>query len=147
MPDLISTKPGSDDPVTPPQAGPGDNPLAAAKSRRDLASFCAAMLLGAFFLPWLDLGIFGSPNGPKFARGGGLMMLLWLWPVLCLLTVAAGVSKASQQTLGQLAAAAPFAVLVLGLRDDRKLIQVLDVGAYAALGLGVALFILARRQK
>jgi len=146
MPDLTTIKPSLGDPDSPPQANPGDTPGTDPKSRRDLVSFCAAMLLGTFFLPWIKLGIFGSLNGPRCAREGGLMTLLWLWPILCLLTVGAGMAKASQQVAGQMAAAAPFAVLALGLRQNgAKLLQTLDIGAFAALGLGLTLFILARR--
>jgi hypothetical protein len=111
-------------------------------------NICAAGLLICFFLPWIDVFL-GKPSGFDFAKHeGGRALLFWSIPIFCGLTILANITKRSPKIVAQLTGTLPFAVLTYGLYHVGKdLMQLLEVGAYAGLALGLLLFILARQLK
>ncbi|MBA4150147.1 MAG: hypothetical protein H0X66_18725 [Verrucomicrobia bacterium] len=112
-----------------------------------LLTFCAAGLLICFFLPWINF--FGlNLSGFDFAKQGGKGLLLWSIPIFCAITIFATLTKRNAKITGQLTGALPFFVLAYGLfQEGKDLMQVLGMGAWIGLVLGLALFILPRRLK
>lgn len=74
--------------------------------------------------------------------------MLWSIPAFSAITVFAGMAKSSQKGVAQLAGALPFFALAYGLYNvGQDLMKIVAIGGYLSLGLGLALFILARRIK
>lgn len=110
-----------------------------------MANLCAAGLALCFFLPWMDFGL-GKLSGFEIQNHSDVGKFFWLLPILCALTILAGVTRKSQQIAGQLAGAAPFAILAYGLSQmGRSLFDVLAPGGWLGLVLGTVLFLVARR--
>jgi amino acid transporter len=111
-------------------------------------NLCATGLLICFFLPWAQF-LGGSASGFDLQKLGDNQKLLWLIPISCGITIAAGCMKQGQKSAAQFAGALPFLALAywlnqLGL-DVLK--NFLAFGAYASLGLGLALIILSVKLK
>lgn len=85
-------------------------------------------------------------SGFEFQKLSDVGKFFWLMPIFCALTLFAGLTGKSQQIAGQLAGAAPFAILAYGLNQfGRNLIDALAPGAWIGLVLGVVLFLASRR--
>ena len=109
---------------------------------------CATGLLICFFLPWAQF-LGGSISGFDLQKLGGNQKFLWLIPISCAITIVAGYMKQGQKSAAQFAGVLPFFALaywvhLLGV-DVAK--NVLAYGAYAGLGLGLALIILSVKLK
>jgi hypothetical protein len=116
-------------------------------SRTQMVNFSAAGLGVSFFLPWASI-FGGSISGFDLQKAGDEQRLLWAIPIFCAITIFAGVTKRSQQIIGQLTGALPYIVGVywyLKLKDD--FFHVLTFGAYLSLIFGAVLLILPRSQK
>ncbi len=110
-------------------------------------NICATGLGICFLLPWINfLGL--NLSGFDFAKQGGKGLLLWSIPIFCAITIFATMTKRNAKIIGQLTGALPFFVLAYGLYQEGKdLMQVLGMGAWIGLVLGLVLFILPRRLK
>ncbi len=144
MPDEITVTKKTESEATAVPAPPeqGVNP-----TRTQLTSLCAAGLGISFFLPWASI-FGGSISGFDLQKAGEEQRLLWAIPIFCAITIFAGVTKRSQQIIGQLTGALPYVVGVywyMKLKDD--FFHVLAFGAYLSLIFGAALLILPRSQK
>jgi hypothetical protein len=104
--------------------------------------FCAIGLGICFFLPWFSI-LFVKPTGFDFAKEGGVYLLLWMLPIFCVLTFFAGVTKTSQKNAAIFTGILPFVILAIGCVNlGSDLLKALEIGAYAGLGLGLALIVL-----
>ena len=143
MPDEITIKPKSE--PEPTAATPANRPVSL--TRAHLINLCAAGLGISFFLPWAHV-FFGNPSGFDLQKLGDEQRLLWLIPILCVITIIAGVTKRSQQIAGQLAGTLPFIIGIYWysqIKDD--LFHILTYGAFLSLLFGAALLILSRKAK
>jgi amino acid transporter len=147
MPENISVEKGPEkapsESGTPPQGC--DSPTLTVSQSINL---CATGLLICFFLPWAQF-LDQKLSGFDLQKLGGYQKLLWLIPISCGITIAAGCMKQGQKSAAQFAGALPFLALAywlnqLGL-DVLK--NFLAFGAYASLGLGLALIILSVKLK
>lgn len=130
-------------PQPPPSSPPNGQAISLGKAQ--VVNFCALGVGICFFLPWLQT-LFGKVSGFDFQKFGDRQKLLWLMPIFCVITLYAGFAGKSQKIAGQLAGAAPFVILGYGLFHEGKgLIDVLAPGAWLALVLGAALFVVVRR--
>jgi hypothetical protein len=110
-----------------------------------MASICAALLVGTFFMPWENLG-FVRLSGFGFQQMAVELKLFWLMPILAAITLISGLAGKSMKIPGQLAGATPFFILIYALKEQgMDLLQALAPGGWAALVLGTVLFILVRR--
>jgi hypothetical protein len=145
MPDEITIKPKPENEPTPAATAPQIQSVNVTRSQ--LTSLCAVGLGVSFFLPWAQ--IFGaSLSGFDLQKMGDEQRFLWLIPVGCVITILAGVTKRSQQIIGQLTGLLPFLVGIywyVKIKDD--LFHVLTYGAFLSLIFGAALFILPRKAK
>ncbi len=112
------------------------------------SNLCATGLLICFFLPWAQI-LGQSISGFDLQKLGGNQKLLWLIPISCAMTIIAGYMKQGQKSAAQFAGVLPFFALaywvhLLGV-DVVK--NVLAFGAYAGLGLGLALIVLSFKLK
>jgi hypothetical protein len=116
-------------------------------TRTLLVNLCAAGLGGSFFLPWVI--ILGAPvSGFDLQKLGDEQRLLWAIPILCTITIAAGLAKGSQKVVGQLTGILPFGVGVYWFyKIGPDLFNGLTYGAYLSLICGAALFVLPRKSK
>jgi hypothetical protein len=81
-------------------------------------------------------------------KAGGGQLLLWSIPILCLITVFAGMTKRSQQIAGQSSGTLPFVFgVVWYMKLGQDMFQILAFGAYLSLAFGLALLILACKSK
>ena len=143
MPGEITITPKSES--TPIPAAPEHQ--TASSARMQLANLCALGLGVVFFLPWAHV-LFVSSSGFDLQKDGGGQLLLWLIPILCLITIIAGVAKRSQQIPGQLAGVLPFVVGIYWYNQIKNdLFHILTYGAYLSLIFGAALLVLARKSK
>ncbi|MEQ2006790.1 MAG: hypothetical protein ABMA26_08325 [Limisphaerales bacterium] len=133
-------------PETPqPQSSSPQNPPAISIGKTQAANLCAVVVGVCFFLPWIQ-NIFLKLSGFEFQKLSDGGKVLWLMPIFCVITLYAGFVGKSQKIAGQLAGAAPFAILAYGLvNEGQKLIDVLAPGAWLGLVSGAALFLLVRR--
>src|SRR5687768_5300378 len=102
MPDEIVESSGS---KTSP-ASATENQQSVSLNRSQLVSLCATGLLICFFLPWINFFL-GKPSGLDFAKAGEKYILHWSIPILCGLTIVAGMAKSSQKIVAQLTGALP----------------------------------------
>ncbi len=108
---------------------------------------CAAGLLGCFFLPWINFFL-GKPSGLDFAKEGGKFLLFWAIPIFCVLTIIAGITKQSQKIIARTTGELPFLILGYGLYQMGKdVLQIIEIGGWACLALGLVLFLLSWRLK
>lgn len=109
-------------------------------------ALCAAALLVCFFLPWINVLV--AVSGFHLAKEGGLHLLFWLVPIFSALTILAVITKRSPKIAAQLTGALPFAALAYGYSKlGKDIFQIIALGGYLSLGLGLILFILPRRLK
>jgi len=143
MPDEITITPKSES----TSATSGQANQNVTLGRTQLVSLCAAGLGVSFFLPWAHF--FGAnPSGFDLQKLGDEQRLLWLIPILCAITIFAGVTKSRQKHVGQLTGALPFFVGIYWYcKLGSDLTNILAAGAYLSLIFGAALFILARKSK
>ena len=130
-----------------PQPQPSSPPSGQAVSlgRAHVVNFCALGIGICFFVPWVHI-LFSKVSGFDFQKINDKTKVLWLMPIFCVITLYAGFAGKSQKIPGQLAGLAPFAILGYGLfHQGKELIDVLAPGAWLALVLGAALFVLVRR--
>ena len=133
-------------PETPqPQASSPPGGQAISLGRAQVVNFCALGIGICFFLPWVYI-LFSKVSGFDFQKISDKHKVLWLMPIFCAITLCAGLAGKSQKIAGQLAGLAPFAILGYGLFHQGKgLFDLLAPGAWLALVLGAALFVLVRR--
>jgi hypothetical protein len=137
MPDEITVHTKSE---SVPASAPGNQ--SAFSVRTQLTNLCALGLGVSFFLPWANI-LIGSISGFDLQKAGDEQRLLWLIPILCVITIAVGLCKISQKIIGPLTGLLPFAVGVYwycNLGND--MFQILFYGAYLSLLFGAGLFIL-----
>ena len=142
MPDEITVTPKSE---SAPAAAP-ENQIASS-GRAQLTNLCALGLGVSFFLPWANV-LFGTLSGFDVQKMGDEQRLLWLIPILCAITIIAGITKRSQQIAGQLSGVLPFIVGIYWYsKIGSDLFHILTFGAYLSLIFGAALLVLARKSK
>ena len=143
MPDEINVKPKTES--TPATPAPANQTVSL--GRTQIVNLCALGLGICFFLPWANfLGVYIS--GFDLQKEGSGQLLLWLIPILCLITIIAGMTKCRQTIVGRLTGALPFAVGVYWyMKLGNDMFQILTFGAYLSLACGLALLILARKSK
>lgn len=79
---------------------------------------------------------------------GGEQRLLWLIPILSVITIVIGIYKKSQKVIGQLTGLLPFIVGIYWYTKIRSdLFHTLTYGAFLSLIFGAALFILSRKSR
>ena len=143
MPDEITIKPKSES--TPASAAPEHQTVSL--GRTQLVNLCALGLGVSFFLPWAHV-FFGSPSGFDLQKAGDEQRLLWLIPAFSVITIIAGIAKASQHVAARITGLLPFCALVYYFNKvGSDLMQMLTFGAYLSLIFGIALFILPRKSK
>ena len=134
---------------TPSPAAPSPPvaPVAVVSGRAQIVALAAVALGASFFFPWIQLFIFGAPSGFDFAKQGGELTFLWLWPVLCTLTLYTAVTQNSYRIAGQLAGTMPFAVFGYAYvkLGDLSFADNIVGGGWAAMAIGAVLLMLARR--
>lgn len=142
MPDEITIKARSES----TSATAPDN-QAAKLGRTQLVSLCALGLSISFFLPWANF--FGAKlSGFDLQKLGAEQRLLWLIPILCAVTIFAGITKRSQKIAAQLTGALPFVAGIYWYsKFGSDLFRILTFGAYLSLIFGAALFVLPRNAK
>ena len=108
-------------------------------------NLCAVALGACFFAPWMTI-LWAKPSGFDFQKTDQSAKLLWCLPIFSAITLCAGLMGKSQKEVAQLAGITPFIILGYGLsQSGKELIDLMAPGAWAALVLGGALFVLARR--
>jgi len=106
---------------------------------------CSLALIACFFLPWIRLFLI-TPSGYQLQQiPNSEIKLLWLIPGAALFALLATVTKKGVSTTSQLAGVMPFVGLVYSrYKLGEGLFELLQVGAYLALFLGVVLFVIPR---
>jgi len=133
----------SSEPVT--RSGEQNQSVSLNKSK--MLSICGGGLCICFFLPWIN-SFLGAPSGFDLAKEGKQFAFLWSLPICCALTVAAGLAKRFQKEVALFTGLVPFFILIWGLdQAGKELFQILSVGGYAGLGLGLVMIIVALRLK
>ena len=143
MPDEITIKPKSES--TPARTAPEKQ--TGNFDRTQLVNLCALGLGVSFFLPWAHV-LFVSPTGFDLQKDGGGQLLLWLIPIMCVITIVLGFANTGQQIVARLAGVLPFFVGLYWyyqLKDD--FFHVLAYGAYLSLFFGLLLLILPKKSK
>ena len=96
-------------------------------------------LLIAFFLPWVKVFFF---TGSGYDIGVQLNGNVWLIPAASIAVIAVAFYNLNTKLVSLIAGALPFAALAWGYTELKKdVFEVLSVGAYLSLGLGVALLL------
>ena len=112
-----------------------------------VVSMCAGGLFISFFLPWATI-MGGNISGFELQKLGEYHKLLWLIPVCSVITIAGGVTGKGQRLAAQVTGALPYFTLIYWFYQlGKDLTEIMTVGAYLSLGLGLVMFILARRLK
>lgn len=143
MPDEITVKPKSES--TAASAAPENQTVTL--SRAHLVNLCALGLGVSFFLPWVQF-LGGNVSGFDLQKFGDQQRLLWLIPILCAITIFAGITKRGQQIAGQLSGTLPFVVGVYWyMKLGSDMLHILTFGAYLSLAFGGALLVLSRKSK
>ena len=143
MADEITIKPKSESTT----AAPTPQNQTVTLSRAHLVNLCALGLVVSFFLPWVQF-LGGNISGFDLQKLGDQQRLLWLIPILCAITIFAGITKRSQQIAGQLSGTLPFVVGVYWyMKLGSDMLNILTFGAYLSLAFGAALLVLSRKQK
>jgi hypothetical protein len=107
MSDEITITKKSDSESTTPAAAPENR--ADHSTRTQLTNLSAFGLGVSFFLPWASI-FGGSISGFDLQKAGDGQRLLWAIPIFCAITIFAGVTKRSQQVIGQLTGVLPYVV-------------------------------------
>lgn len=141
------TTPSQPTPLPQESPSPQGAPVAAVSGRAQTVALAAVALGASFFFPWIQLFIFGAPSGLDLAKQGGELTFLWLWPVLCGLTLYTVVAQKSYRIAGQLAGTVPFAVFGYAYvkLGDLSFADNIVGGGWAAMAIGAVLLMLARR--
>lgn len=114
--------------------------------RKQIAIVCSAILAISFFFPWFQL-LFVKVSGLMLGNEPGLQKIVWLMPILALITFIAALSGTKLQGLGQIAGAVPFVFLGYALYENGGgFLQIILPGGWAALVSGAALFALAPKD-
>ena len=143
MPDDLTIKPESE--FTPANAEPDHE--ADRLIRAMFVNLCALGLGVSFFLPWVHF-LLGAPSGFDLQKLGHEQRLLWLIPVLCIITIVAGVTRMSQNVVGRLTGILPFIVGIYWYNKiGSDLLHILTYGAFLSLAFGLALIVLPGRSK
>jgi hypothetical protein len=143
MPDEITIKPKSESATS----STGQENQNTCSVRTQLVNLCALGLGFSFFLPWAHV-LFISPSGFDLQKDGGGQLLLWLIPIMCVVTIVLGFAKTGQQIVARLTGMLPFLVGIYWyyqLKDD--FFHVLAYGAYLSLFFGLLLLILPKKSK
>ena len=137
-------QPNPPNPINPsPTEAPSTPPVGVGKAQA--ANLCAAGLGFCFFLPWFHFFL-GRLSGFDYQKTSDGAKVLWLMPIFCVATLIAGLTGKSQKTVGQLAGVTPFAILIYAVsQEGGDMLKILEPGAWLALALGAALFVLVRR--
>jgi hypothetical protein len=133
-------------PSEPGTPSPGDGGATLNKSQA--ISLCATGLFICFFLPWAQI-LGQGISGFDLQKLGGSQKLLWLIPISCGITIAAGYLKQGQKAAAQFAGVLPFFALAywiyqLGFDVIKNM---LAFGAYGGLALGGVLLVLSAKSK
>lgn len=122
-------------------ASPPDSP-SSSTNRHNLVSLAAAGLLVSFFLPWISL-LGAKLNGMDIQRNFSSYQLVWIMPLLAVITLVMNIAKLPIKSVSQLAGMSPFVILLYAanrlnanLSDFFKL---LEYGAWVALVSGLVL--------
>ena len=108
----------------------------------------AAAQIACFFVPWVKMLFVGISGYQISQLSSDELKLVWVVPVTALLAISAVVSKQFVRPLCQIAGATPFiALLYYCTREGTDLLQILDVGAYFTLFLGMVLIVLGSSAK
>ncbi|MEJ0091326.1 MAG: hypothetical protein WDM80_16470 [Limisphaerales bacterium] len=137
--------------VTSKSESPSDNPSIENKksisARSQLVSLCALGLGVSFFLPWAHV-LFVSPSGFDLQKDGSEQLLLWLIPIMCVITIVAGFANSGQYSAARMTGLLPFFVGAYWYsKIGSDLSHMLAYGAYLSLGLGAIMFVLACKPK
>ena len=129
---------------------PSPRPLAPNESERNrnihsIILVCSLALIGCFFLPWIKF-LFGTPSGYDLQQlPSDEAKLVWLIPATALVALLAAMTKKGVLVASQAAGAMPFLALIYyRIKLGEELFQILQIGAYLSLVLGVILFITPR---
>lgn len=142
MPDEITVTPKSE---SAPAAAP-ENQIASS-DRAQLTNLCALGLGVSFFLPWANV-LFGTLSGFDVQKMGAEQRLLWLIPILCAITIIAGITKHRQSFVARITGLLPFIALVYWYNKlGSDLEHIMVYGAYLSLLFGIALIILPAKVK
>jgi hypothetical protein len=107
----------------------------------------AAALIGAFFLPWLNIGGLLTASGYKYSladdTGAEARMFLAI-PLTAAITILAGfVNQKQQRGAARISGLLPIVGLIYVLvRYGKDVTQLLGAGAWISICLGVVLFVL-----
>lgn len=107
-----------------------------------IVSVLAAVVVVSFWLPWFKLlGI--SASGAAFAQSSNGNKLVWLIPFMGLATIFIGFTRSSQRGWAQITGVLPILGVLYCIESDgaELIFQVLDVGAYIAVGAGILLIL------
>jgi hypothetical protein len=143
MPDEITITPKSE----PTPSSPATENQTVSLCRTQLVNLCALGLGVSFFLTWAHV-LFISPSGFDLQKDGGGQLLLWLIPILSVITIVLGFAKTGQQIVARLTGVLPFLVGIywyFQIKDD--FFHVLAYGAYLSLFFGLLLLILPKKSK
>ena len=147
---MPSSPPSEGQPLASPSSAQPTAPTPAERSpkvRHNLISLCAAALVGAFFLPWVSI-LGGKISGLDIQKNVSSYKLVWLMPALGLLVLLLNMANQSTNLIRRVAALCPFAILFYSLtQSGTDLFQILDVGAWLALLVGVVLLFVPGERK
>ncbi len=115
--------------------------------RPQLIGLCAFGLGICFFLPWAHI-LFDNPSGFDLQKAGDEQMLLWSIPILCVITIIAGIAKQSQSFVARVTGVLPFVVLFYWYNKiGSDVMHIMAVGGYLSLIFGIALILLPTKSK
>ena len=88
-------------------------------------------------------------SGFDLQKTGDYYKTLWLIPISCVITIAAGLAKQSQKSAALFAGVLPFFAAGYWLYQlgAQIFINILGIGAYFGLCLGLVLIVLSSRSK
>ncbi len=138
----------------PAAAAPEHQPATAAPEQQTaglgwtfMVILCAIGLSVSAFMRWTHFSDDVS-WGVDQQKKSDALLLLWLIPVCCWITVVAGVSRRAQQIAGLLTGLVPFGIVIYWYTQfGSNLFNILAYGAYISLALGAALFVMSRKLK
>ena len=107
-----------------------------------IASFLSLSLVASFWMPWFNLlGL--KATGISFSQQGNENRLLWLIPFMGVVTVLLGFTSVRQRAWAQITGALPILIILYFMESGgaRLTMELLDVGAYVAIGTGALMII------
>ena len=106
---------------------------------------CSLALMGCFFLPWITFFL-GTASGYDLQQlPTNEAKLVWLIPLTALVALVAAITRKSVLLAAQTDGAMPFMALIYyRVKLGEDLFQILQIGAYLSLALGVILFVTPR---